>query len=294
MEFSDEVERPDLRSFQAWMQTFIVAPGSPEQALEAAEAASGFAEGSAERLVLPSATLNEMERLMIYRRMFPLRMEEALSIDFPASRQMVGSRRFFGLVMEYVEAYPSRSWTLDHLGWGMVEFVRGHRLAGEFPGLYDLVRLEQALCEVYGEADSPVLTAEDMASVPGEAWAEVRLECIPALRLLELNSNANEAYRAHVVGEEMPDCVEGPHCVVVWRSGFQTWRMPLAQAACAVLTRLRDGAVLGEALGEALDLYGVEDEGQVFEWFQAWVGEGFFRTLTLPGPVPAAENVSPR
>lgn len=286
-------ERPDLRSFQTWMQTFIVAPGTPEEALSAAEEASGFSEGSAERLVLPSATLSEMERLMIYRRMFPLRMEEALSIDFPASRQMVGSRRFFALVMEYVEAYPSRSWTLEHLGWGMVEFVRGHRLAEEFPGLYDMVRLEQALCEVYGELDSAVLTAEEMAAVPGEVWAEVRLDCVPALRLLQLDSNANDAFKAHVMGEELPDWVGGPHYVVIWRGDFQTWRMPLEPAAYHLLDRLREGVALGEALGGAMDLFGLEDEGQVFGWFQTWVGEGFFQALQLPEPMPAADSVSP-
>lgn len=274
------------------MQTFIVSPGTAGEALSAAENASGFESGSAERLVKPSPTLNEMERLMIYRRMYPLRMEEALSMDFPVCRKLVGAKAFRGLVNDYVEAHPSTSWTLDHLGRHMVPFVKEHRLAQEYPGLFDLTCLEQALCEVFNELDSPVLDARAMGTVDPESWFEVRLETIPAFRLLALQSNANDLYKAYNTDQELPQHQAGPHYVVVWRGGFQTWRMPLQEAAHQTLTRLREGQPLGEALGYALDNFPI-DEGEVFGWFNTWVSEGFFATLHLPEPVPTPVNVHP-
>jgi hypothetical protein len=286
-------DRPDLRDFQTWMQTFIVCPGNPDQALRAAEDAAGFAPGSAERLVKPSPTLNELERLMIYRRMYPLRMEDALAIDFPVCRKLLGPRVFRGLVEDYVEAHPSTSWTLDHLGRHMVDFVRVHPLSKEYPGLYDLTCLEQSLCEVFNELDSPtVLTPQTMAAVDPESWPEVRLEFIPALRLLALGSNANDLYKAHNRDVELPDYEAGPRHLVVWRQDFQTWRMPLEQAAHAILERLGQGLALGEALDSALDSCALE-ESQVFEWFNTWVSEGFFGALIPPEPLPTAANLHP-
>lgn len=283
-------ERPDLRDFQTWMLTFIVNAGTSDQALAAAEVASGFAVGSAERLVKRSPTLDEMERLMIYRRMYPLRMEEALSIDFPVCRQLLGPRVFRTLVNDYVLAHPSTSWTLDHLGRHMVPFIKDHPLAQEHPGLYDLVCLEQALCEVFNELDAPVLAPADMAAVDPDSWPEVRLELIPAFRLLALSSNSNELYKAYNQDLDLPEHRSGPTHVVVWRQNFQTWRLPLEPAAYATLERLRQGLPLGEALGHALDTYPLQ-EAQVFEWFNTWVSEGFFQALHLPEPIPRAESV---
>jgi hypothetical protein len=287
-------DHPPLRDFQTWMQTFIVSPGTPEQALEAAETAAGFEDGSVRRLVKPSATLSEMERLQIYRRMYPLRMREALAIDFPVSRALLGPKLFARLVDEYVQTHPSTSWTLDHLGRHMVPFVGQHSLGESFPGLRDLVALEQAVCEVFHELDAPVLAPHDLTNVPPEAWPEVRLQCVPALRLLNLNSNANELCKAHSQGQELPEYRPGPSYVVVWRHQYQTWRRPLEPAAHALLGRLREGAPLGEALEECLRVELEEEgaEGQLFEWFNSWVSEGFFQALQLT-PRPTAPRVHP-
>ena len=229
---------------------------------------------------------------MIYRRMYPLRMEEALSVDFPVCRKLLGANTFLRLVEDYVEAHPSTSWTLDHLGRHMVEFVRTHPLAEQYPGLYDLTCLEQALCEVFNELDAPILSPQAMATVDPDSWPEVRLECIPAFRLLALQSNANELYKAHNRDAELPEHRSGLYHVVVWRNQFHPWRMPLEPAAHATLVRLREGQPLGQALGHALDNYALE-EADVFGWFNTWVSEGFFQALHLPEPVPTAPSLHP-
>ena len=46
-------EQIELRELQTWLQTFIVTPGSSQEAIEAAERAAGMAQGSAEKMVLP-------------------------------------------------------------------------------------------------------------------------------------------------------------------------------------------------------------------------------------------------
>jgi hypothetical protein len=174
----------------------------------------------------------------------------------------------------------------------MVEFVPTHPLAMEYPGLADLVRLEQAVCEVFNELDVATLTPADMAGIDPESWFDARLECVPALRLLEVESNANELYKAHNQKRELPDYEAGRRHLVVWRQSFQTWRMPLEEAAYQTLLRLSQGQPLGEALGYALDHYALE-ESQVFDWFNSWVSEGFFQGLRGPEPTPNPDPIRP-
>ncbi len=289
-----EQERPDLRSFQTWMQTFIVSPGTADEALHAAEQLSGFSEGSAQRLVKPSPTLDEMERLMIYRQMYPLRMEEALSVDFPVCKELLGRRNFMNLVEDYVEVHPSTSWTLDHLGRQFVGFVQGHKLCEKFPGLYDLARLEQALCEAFNADDSVTLDMESLAEIDPEAYFDACFEPIPALRLISLESNANDLYLAFNRDEELPDHEPAPQKVVVWRNDNQIWRMPISEAAALMLASLMEGTPMGDALSMVLEKHTL-DEQQPFEWFRTWVGEGFFQTLHVPTnpSIPETSNVHP-
>ncbi len=278
-QLSQAVE-PELRAFQTWMQTFIVEPGQADTALAAAEKAAGLAKGSAQRLVKRSPTLDEMERLNIYRGMYLLRMEEALSIDFPATKQLLGSQRFFELVEDYVKVHPSKSWTLDHLGRQFPGFVQSHPLAGSFPGLTDMVRLEAALCEVFNAEEKASLGSEEVMEVPPERWARLTLFTIPALRLLRLSSNANQRYKAFNADQEWPAYQAGEQGVVVWRHQYKLWRMPLEENAFAMLSALHERNPIGVALNQVLGRHEVE-EHEVFEWFSSWVNEGMFAGFEL-------------
>lgn len=273
---TDQVE---LRELQTWLQTFIVTPGGSREAIEAAERAAGLEQGSAERMVLPSRTLTPLQRLEIYRGMYLLRMEEALSIDYPAVRHLVGAEAFFSLVADYVEVHPSRSYTLDHVGRHFSEFLArsSHSQAGL---LGDLARLEFAMCEVFHEPETPVLSPLDLAAIAPDDWEWARLEPIAALRLLETDYPANEYFTAYN-NDRQPPADLGPRAnrVVVWRQQFKVWRMPLEPAAMQLLQLLASGLPLGQALGTTAAASPLAEE-QLFDWFSSWVGEGMFSRIT--------------
>ncbi|MCA9791368.1 MAG: putative DNA-binding domain-containing protein [Candidatus Eremiobacteraeota bacterium] len=272
-------EQIELRELQTWLQTFIVTPGSSQEAIEAAERAAGMAQGSAEKMVLPSSTLSSLERLEIYRGMYLLRMEEALGIDYPAVRDLLGRDSFFAVVADYVEAHPSRSYTLDHVGRHFSDFLAGckHPQAAL---LGDLARLEFAMCEVFNEPETPVLTPLDLAAVAPQDWEWARLEPIAALRLLETRYPANEYYTAYNNDRQPPqDLGPRPNRVVIWRQQFKVWRMPLEAAAMQLLRLLVSGQPLGEALAATAATSPLVED-QLFDWFSSWVGEGMFSRIT--------------
>ena len=87
------LEAPHSR-IQRWMQEVVVHPGSIDEALAARAARAEVPPERLGEVVLPSRTLAAAERVEIYQRMYLLRMEEALGIDYPALQRFLGPRGF--------------------------------------------------------------------------------------------------------------------------------------------------------------------------------------------------------
>lgn len=272
----------ELVTVQKWLQAFIVDPGTDEEALLSAEAAAGLGPNSAENMILPSPTLQPAERIQIYRNMYLLRMEEALEMDFPVIQYFVGERPFFNLVAEYVEAYPSRSWTLDHLGRHFAKFL------GECEGLehkdflHDMARVEWALCDAFNAPNSTSIQMTDLANVDPEDFEKLILKPIPSLQVVPVEHNVNAYYKKWVAEETPPEPTALKDWLVIWRDStdFKRWRLGVSEAGNHFLSILLAQKTLGEALEDTIEKYEVP-EAELFEWFSGWVGEGFFSTYTF-------------
>jgi len=71
-----------LAGLQQWMQAVVVHPRGTTAAAEAAQALVPL--DRVGEVIRPSRTLTSLERLEIYRGMYPLRMIEALQHDYEA------------------------------------------------------------------------------------------------------------------------------------------------------------------------------------------------------------------
>jgi hypothetical protein len=257
-----------------------VEPGEQAAALRVAEQKAGFAEGSAEELILPSPTLSPRERIQIYRGMYLLRMEEALEIDFPAVAWYLGEANFKKLVAEYVQSYPSQSYTLDHLGRLFSQFLVERNWRNEGDCLGDLATLEWALCVVAVAHDSDSVTLEDLSRVPEENFLELKFEPVPAISTLRFGYDVNSLFKAWSSGKEpvapSPESIN----LVCWRHNLKVWRQELSETAFDFLNLLRDGHPLGTSLDRVQQTHEVSEE-QLFSWFQNWLGEGFFRSFRV-------------
>ncbi|HSB62367.1 MAG TPA: DNA-binding domain-containing protein, partial [Vicinamibacteria bacterium] len=111
-----------LDRLQRWMLGVIVHPSPVEAALR--EPSAEVPAERIEEVLLPSPSLTAAERIDIYHGMYPLRMVEALESDYPALAHHLGDDAFRQLVVGYVQAHPSRSYTLNRLGDHLPEYVR--------------------------------------------------------------------------------------------------------------------------------------------------------------------------
>jgi hypothetical protein len=263
------------------MQTVIVHPGRTREAL--ASASTLVPPERLGEVVLPSETLDPGERVGIYHDMYVLRMEEALESDYPGLSHFLGSKRWRALVRSYIDAHPSRSYTLNVLGRRLPEYVRTAPGISHAGFCHDLARLEWAITEAFDAPETPILTEADVSAVPPDGWEEARLAPTAAFGLLALGHNAG-SYLDSLSDEEHdhPRPRRRPEWIAVCRRDYAVYRLQLGRASHRLLSALADGWPVGEAVKECLRRSRPQPTGdQIFAWFRDWARSGVFRSVEL-------------
>lgn len=272
--------QPDLGRLQHWMQEVVVHPGTTEEALAAPGPRSEIAAGGVEDLVLPSHSMTAAERIGVYHDMYLLRMEEALATDYPVIRYELGDHQFGHLVAEYVQAHPSRSYTLNRLGDHLPGFFRDRPEWPRAAFLHELARLELAMTEVFDEAESPVLGADDLAAVPADAWEHARLEPVAAFRLVAFSYTVLHHLEAYHQDRPSPSPRRRATWLALYRRDYAVRRLELSRPQHALLAALADGTPLGDALATAAaKLRTTRQQQEIFRWFREWVAAGVFAAI---------------
>ena len=273
-----------LGGLQRWMQSVVVHPGSIEEALASPEAASLLPPGRLGEAILPSATLTPAERVGIYHGMYELRMAEALESDYPALAHFLGKERWATLVRGYVEAHPSRSYTLNVLGRRLPDWLLE---AEELPRrgfCHDLARLEWAVTEAFDAEETPRVTEAELAGVPAEAWERARLLPSAPLRLVELRWNVNDWLDSTKDDRhDHPKPRRRDAWVAVFRQSYAVYRRELSRSAFRLLNDLASGLPVGKALAAALARRGAPGPEALTRWFRDWAADGLFARIEHPG-----------
>lgn len=274
--------QPPLDRLQRWMQAAVVHPGDIETALSSPTVRKEIARADVDRVILPSPTLTSAQRVEVYQSMYLLRMEEALATDYPGLQHFLGDHAFFGLVRDYVQVHPSKSYSLNRLGDRFAEFVAVAPDVRRRDFCADLARLELALAQVF---DAPEMKAIDGTVVEGiapEAWETAVLKPIAAFRLLALRYPAS-AYLDSLKDEEHrhPEARRQDTYVACYRRDYGVYRHDLTRAAHDLLADLVRGTPLGAAVTAALKRGGRHRPKQddLFRWFRQWVAGGVFASV---------------
>ena len=274
---------PGLEKIQRWMQACILNQGTAEEAIASEAAQAALPAGQAREIVLPSKTLSALERLDIYRDMYLLRMEEALSIDYPALKHFLGDDAFMRLVARYVDAYPSRSYTLNRLGDHLCGFIAQMDDLPRKDFCHDLARLEFALTRIFDAPESPTLNAEAVQAVPADAWENAVLKPVDAFRLLHFNYPVSRYVGAVDEENAFPRIARKKTWIVAYRHNYGLHRMDLTQPAYELLSSLAAGNSLGQAITSVMtrNWRPVVKQSDLFGWFRDWMAEGFFQSIEL-------------
>jgi hypothetical protein len=240
---------------------------------------------TAEALIAPSATLEPVERLELYHRQYWYRLLDSIAEDFPALRLLLGDEGFWRLCEAYLEAVPSTSFTLRHLGRGLADFIAARPELVTHPvHAEDLARLEYALCTVFEAGERP--------QVSGEKAARVGLSLQPYLQLLALRTPADTLWRRaddeRALGRIGPPAAEPRRFVAVFREGLALRVERLPRAAFAILTAIAETGSLERAMDRTLGkglLRRRRDAERITGWFTTWVSRGWLVTRAQDSPM---------
>jgi hypothetical protein len=285
---------------QRWFQAVVTHPGGVEGGVDSEEAQRliRLKRGELEAVIRRSRNLTAAERLSIYANAYYARLLECLGAYYPVLQRALGEEVFESFAFEYLQHYPSQSYTLDRLGANFARFLeetRPDREEGGAPGeagwpdfLIDLAVLEWNITRVFdgpGVEFQPLLTPETLQAFPAERFGAARLVAVPCLRLLRFRFPVNAYYtaaRRAGEGEEVPFPEPATEHVALTRRDFVVRRYALTAPQYALLERLLAGATVGEAIAAAAEVSDLDDDALAAElqaWFKLWAAEGFFQAI---------------
>ncbi|MCA9672690.1 MAG: putative DNA-binding domain-containing protein, partial [Myxococcales bacterium] len=221
-----------------------------------------------------------------------------LQNDFPALAAAVGPVLFERLARDYLSAHPSEHGSVRYVGRHVPRFVAESPLVERWPFLADLARLEHARGEMTDapEPRQAPVTAQALAQLPAEAWAELRLSLVPAHQLLVLDYpvhrlwlsikqslDAASAAKPAAERDERETRLEAERAyVVTWRQGVTVYHRAIDAAEHAALSIFAAGGAFAE-LCEQLEL---ADPAIIVGYLRRWVADG----LVLAGTQEKSET----
>jgi Putative DNA-binding domain len=286
---------------QRWFQAVVTHPEGVDGGAASAEAQRliHLQRGELEAVIRRSRNLTAAERLSIYANAYYARLLECLAAFYPVLQRALGEEVFASFAFEYLQRHPSQSYTLDRLGESFASFLEETRPdsgeLGESDGigwpdfLIDLAVLEWNVARVFdgpGVEHQPLLTAEDLQSLPPERFGDARLVPVPCLRLLEFRYPVNAyftAARQAAAGEDLPVPEPEPERVALNRRDFVVRRYALTPPQHALLAKVLAGSSVSEAIAAAAAASDLDDDALAAElrsWFRLWAAEGFFLSVS--------------
>lgn len=140
----------------------------------------------AAQFIKPNKDLSSFERLEIYNKQYWFRLLDSLQEDFPGLNTVLGDQCFEELCVAYLVAYPSRSYTLNHLGAQLAKFIQEEpEIVHPHSQLaYEVACMEWAEIVAFDAQEKSSLSHHSLQNVYAEALV---LQLQPHITILELN-----------------------------------------------------------------------------------------------------------
>jgi hypothetical protein len=226
-------------------------------------------------------------RLGIYYNAYRLRLIAALETDYEVLKAFVGDSRFKELALAYVQAHPSQFRNLRWYGDTMAGFLRNDARFSAEPLLSELAEFEWAQGLAFDAPDTPLVSFDDLASVPPDEWADIRFIQHPSLHLIKPNWNVVAIWHAHTDGKTLPAAVSGEQAyfIAVWRKDYKSFFRTLEHDESLLWQALANGTGFGDACAELASATGINEEEaplRAAQLLRNWVDEGWIQSYEIP------------
>jgi hypothetical protein len=271
---------------QRWFQAVATHPGGVSHGVHSDMARAAIATDTVDAVVAPSERQTADERMGIYAHAYWARLVECLREEFPTMRTAIGDDAFDDLAVDYLQVYPSTSYTLGKLGAAFSAHLLATRPDDDWSlAVVELATLERNISEVFDLPGGETLGFLDAASLAAIAPADretLRLQLLSTVRLLHFEFDVNTWFTQLRAGDADAVPQKSPTYVALSRRDYVVRRHTLSRIEWQLLTHLAAGETLGNALattGErnpaALD----ELTNSVARRFREWAAAGLFASV---------------
>lgn len=199
-----------LTALQKQMSAAVMRPLTRNEQMRRRDRDGNSVAAEAGSFIKPNDRLSSFERLEIYNRQYWFRVFSSFEEDFPGLKAIIGMRRFERLMRAYLEANPSRSFTLRNLGSSLVSWLQKNPQYAEpyADSAIAIASLEWAHIEAFDNAKLPSLAPEAIAALADSS----RLALQPFVRLVETAYAVDDALiaikdTAHAAGTQSSNAV---------------------------------------------------------------------------------------
>jgi len=218
----------------------------------------------------------------------------ALRMQFPTVRAMLGDEPFDALCAHYWRACPPRRGDLAWVGEELPAFIETLKTLDEWPWLADCARLDWAVWQVAG-AGPAGFSEDDLRRLVDGNPAALSLRLSASVRRLSSAWPIHTLYEAHHVthpdwnGVTQAIARSRAQTAWIWRPHGDLAAMPVVDGLDAATDRWVAALDAGHTLDTALDSAGEEFDFAV--WLEQAVRQGWLDgVVDLPSPSTAMEE----
>ena len=278
------------------MQAVITNPAGLQAGLdsEAARRYIGISGNDLEQVVTRSNSLNAAGRLAIYSHAYFSRLQECLRAEFPVLLHALDEQLFNFFTFEYLNHYPSRSYTLNQLGENFPRYLAETRPDSDAPPdereswpdfIINLATLERAFSRVFdgpGVEGQQILDANQLLAV-GQL-SEARFLPVVCLKLLSFRYPVSQYFRAVRKGEDPPLPQPADTFLAMTRRSYDVLIHELTRWQHDLLSALVAGQSLNQGVDALANTTGADSQtlfNAALGWIEDWAEKGFFAGIEL-------------
>lgn len=205
---------------------------------------------------------------MVYINSYRYRLYDVVAEDYPVLKSYLTEKPFHDLIKKFVSEIQPEHYNIGRFALKFPSFVRTAYPNDHFA--YELCLLETIVSQMTDPKETASLNETHIQGLTAEKLLDVKLYPRQALTLLEFDWQVNDYYQA-IMDEVTPPIPKfETSYVAVYRHEDIVWRMTLEQSEFELLSKLFNGATIGESLSELEE----SQHTKITEYFSRWMRNG--------------------
>lgn len=218
-----------------------------------------------------SSNLEAKERLSIYMTDFWPRCLNSLEEDFPLLCQHMSKPVFLTWMKQYLDAYPSRSFTLFHLPNDLEGFLETQYYERDRDIVLDIAQYEWAYCSAAIAKESVTFNPNLLTDQQKQSVLDIRFKLNDSLRILK---------RQYSFSDDSKELKADAHAICIYRQDYKVKETRIPYHLFDILEAIQKGVSVRDALEMVRPSLSHLDEfiqeTQINTWFGICVQNGWF------------------